>query len=322
MTAEDDAVQGVLASERTLPADLAERFWVNGTGGVQIACYALASPGPAAPVVLVAHANGYNAGCYGPFLERLSPHCTLFAIDQRGHGASDKPATTPIGEYGADKFAADMAAAVVAVRARIGAGAALHLVSHSLGGIAACGYARGRGRQAFATMTMFEPPIYPQPGHPGMAIAEQMNPRFVTWAKQRKSHFADLDEVEAEFAGLRVYKSFDSKMFKSVTRALVRPGADGNLTLRCPGAVEAAVYDQCRRFPVYDWAREIEVPALILTSDTKVGRDHNWLAEFLLDLAPTMPNGRAEVMTGLRHLMIQEAPQRCADLVLQRVLGG
>ena len=267
------------------------------------------------------YANGYNAGCYGPFLAHLAPHCSLFAVDQRGHGASDKPATAPIGQYGADKFACDMSAVVEAIRARIGAGTTLHLVSHSLGGIAASGYARGRGSHGFATLTMFEPPIYPPAEHPSHPIAEQMNPRFQTWAKQRKSRFSDLDDVQAEFASYRVYKSFDAEMFQCVTRALVAPHPEGGLTLRCPGAVEAAVYDQCRRYPVYDWAREIEVPVLILTSDTEVGRDHNWLAEFLADLAPTMPNARAEVMGGLRHLMIQEAPERCADLVLQQVLG-
>lgn len=152
-------------SPATLPPDRAEAFTAPADDGVCLTAYAWHDAPEAAPALLFAHANGFNAGCYEPLLARLATHCRVFAYDARGHGASDKPPAEQSGAYALTRFAADHGAVLAAVRARIGEAPPLHFAAHSFGGVAACIYAAGTGGAPWPTATLFEPPIYPPAGH-------------------------------------------------------------------------------------------------------------------------------------------------------------
>lgn len=76
------------------------------------------------PLVLFFHGITANSAVFEPVMDAFSDRFTTVAVDQRGHGKSDKPETG----YEADDFADDIAALVEA----LGMGPAI-LVGHSLG---------------------------------------------------------------------------------------------------------------------------------------------------------------------------------------------
>ncbi len=93
--------------------------------GIRIACYA-GGDLDAPPLVLL-HALGEDATSWDAVAERLAPHFSLYALDLRGHGASDRP-----GEYSHELIRDD----VVGVLGVLGLRDVV-LVGHSLGGAVA-----------------------------------------------------------------------------------------------------------------------------------------------------------------------------------------
>src|SRR6476620_9926470 len=57
------------------------------------------------PLMLVFHGITSNSAVFGPLMARLSDRFTTIAVDQRGHGLSDKPETG----YEANDYADDIA---------------------------------------------------------------------------------------------------------------------------------------------------------------------------------------------------------------------
>ncbi|MFJ4223305.1 alpha/beta fold hydrolase [Microbacterium sp. NPDC089695] len=94
--------------ERTRGAEVDLAFRVRGSG----------------PVVVMLHGTSASHAVWEPIADRLIDEATTVAVDQRGHGRSDKPATG----YAAADFADD----VVTVLDAVGAQTAV-VVGHSLG---------------------------------------------------------------------------------------------------------------------------------------------------------------------------------------------
>lgn len=78
----------------------------------------------AGPLILFFHGITSNSAVFAPMMARLSDRYTTIAVDQRGHGLSDKPDS----DYGADDYAEDIAGLI----RTLDRGPAI-LVGHSLG---------------------------------------------------------------------------------------------------------------------------------------------------------------------------------------------
>lgn len=78
----------------------------------------------AGPLILFFHGITSNSAVFAPMMARLSDRYTTIAVDQRGHGLSDKPDSG----YGADDYAEDIAGLI----RTLDRGPAI-LVGHSLG---------------------------------------------------------------------------------------------------------------------------------------------------------------------------------------------
>jgi pimeloyl-ACP methyl ester carboxylesterase len=93
--------------------------------GIRIACYAGGDPD--APPLVLLHALGEDATSWDAVAERLAPHFSLYALDLRGHGASDRP-----GEYSHELIRDDVVGVLDVLGLRD-----VVLVGHSLGGAVA-----------------------------------------------------------------------------------------------------------------------------------------------------------------------------------------
>jgi pimeloyl-ACP methyl ester carboxylesterase len=96
---------------------------VRGEGGVRLSCLDYGGGGP--PVLLL-HGLCGEAREWEGTATRLRPRFRVLALDQRGHGSSDRAP----GRYGRDAYVADAAAAIV----QLGLAPAA-VVGHSMGGL-------------------------------------------------------------------------------------------------------------------------------------------------------------------------------------------
>jgi pimeloyl-ACP methyl ester carboxylesterase len=110
-------------------------FLVTAHDGAVLPIYCWRGPARA-PALLMAHANGFAAGSYAPWLGLLARDLAVFALDARGHGRSSWPEGALDEIFHVDRFADDLALVAAAVAERCGAGG-LHFAGHSLGAAAA-----------------------------------------------------------------------------------------------------------------------------------------------------------------------------------------
>lgn len=106
------------------------RIDVTGAGSVRLAAWDYAADakddGSVRPGVLLLHGLMGRASHWAGTARRLAPHYRAIALDQRGHGRSDKPE----GPYSRDAYLADAEAAVE----QLGL-APVTLVGHSMGAL-------------------------------------------------------------------------------------------------------------------------------------------------------------------------------------------
>jgi pimeloyl-ACP methyl ester carboxylesterase len=91
----------------------------------------------------------------------------------------------------------------------------------------------------------------------------------------------------------------------------LRDRADGQVELKCPGEVEAAVFEQGGTLDSLAAAKNLAVPALLLWA-----RDGSFPRAFQEAVASTMHEGRVEEI-GAGHLLVMERPDLVAAAVLR-----
>lgn len=313
----ETATPVLLPADRTLSADQADRFFLPGADGVRLAVYAWRWWPTNAPALLFGHANGFSAGCYAPLLEQLSRHFRLYAFDARGHGASEKP--TPSAEsYAMTAFGADLQALAGALQVRLPGDLPLHYAAHSLGGMAAVA-AGGLPEPGlpFASMTLFEPPAYPSPGDPVRKETDAHSRLFVDWAARRVERFASFEDFLAEAVRNRAFARFRPDMLAAMASGVLQADPEGGLRLRCPGAVEAAIYGACPGFDPLPGCARFAMPVLYFNSDPAVAEGRAWMPPVARRMVARMSRGEYRIMTGCRHLMVQEDPERCFEAILE-----
>ncbi len=320
MTLADDLAVEVCPLDRTLPAALADRWSAAGADGVEIACYGLHEFDSHRPALLFAHANGFNAGCYGPFLERLQTRLNVFAYDIRGHGASGKPDPGKPENYDLRNLGLDLAAVYASIVTRTGPETALHFAAHSVGGIGFLIWCGDSGQAPFASATLFEPPLYPAHGSPRREAMAARNPAFVRWAAKRRLSYRDVADFARECAGFVTYRTIAPEMMRALVASAIAPAGDGNgYQLRCPGGIESRVYERGPYTPTFEIGSTVQVPTLLFHGDEDLLDEAHPIAETIRELARAMPEAEARQMTGQHHLMVLEAPEKCAQAVFERV---
>ena len=85
-----------------------DRVWVE-RAGARIALARWGEAGSGKPPALLVHGTGFVAEVWDEVATALASTYTVYALDRRGHGASDKPAA---GQYHFADFALDLCAVI------------------------------------------------------------------------------------------------------------------------------------------------------------------------------------------------------------------
>ncbi len=270
--------------------------FVDGDG-VALRYFDWGGDGP--PLILI-HATGFLAALWRPIAERLARRCRVIAVDQRGHGDSDKP---PEG-YRFEAFADDLQRLIegLDLDAPIAAG-------HSSGGttivVHAARYPGVISRVALIEPILPLPDWYTQPrgGRTSNSLAEGARRRRAVWPDRH-----------ALFEAYRARPTFETWR-EDVLRLYVEEGTwlreDGLVELKCPPEIEGQFFDAVREVDPWSMAPQLRCPTLAL-----------WGAESHLHgrglhekLQETVPNARTVLVEGTSHFLPQERPDEVARLM-------
>ena len=260
------------------------------------------------PSILFVHATGFHARVWDQVIGHLGERHVI-AVDQRGHGRSEKVAIDhwhPMGE--------DLAGLIRELDLRDAIG-----VGHSMGGHA-IDEATAACPGSFRRLLLIDPVIaspgdYSRGGWKIELLEDKIHP-----ISKRKNHFASPDEMFERFRDRVPYAIFDRAALRDYCEYGLLPVADGEgFELACTPETEASVYMTSRSNPgVYDSIRAIEVPVMILRArEAPEGGDAMDFSS-----SPTWPGlvneferGREVYLPDHTHFLPMEAPELVAGYV-------
>ncbi|MBI2168380.1 MAG: alpha/beta hydrolase [Actinobacteria bacterium] len=279
-----------------------ERF---DAGGVSLAVHTWgdADPDADARPVLLSHCTGFHGVAWRPVARLLGEAgFAVWSFDFRGHGDSDVPDI----EYDWLLFGDD----VLAVVDHLGLGLRPDLagVGHSKGA-AALVLAEASRPGTFERLWLYEPVIFPgdpPPGpSPGNTLAEG--------ARRRRSTFGSLDEAFENFAAKSPFNVLAPEALRAYVDHGLRQRDDGQWELKCPGEIEARMYEMGSAHEGYRRLSDLACPAMFVS-----GADTNAMpAAFCQPLSERAPQGEFQLAPGLGHFGPMQDPDAIAAAVVE-----
>ena len=289
------------ASARAILGRATRRTFALAARGVEIAALEWGAQGP---LLLLHHANGFCKGTWGLVAAALCERWRVVAIDARGHGDSSKPEHADA--YAWDHFAEDLLAVAEQLMAEHGGQPLALGIGHSFGGTSMLG-AAARRPDVFERLLLVDPvvPPPPMPSLPPERLAHFQ--RLVDGAHRRRAHWPSRAAARRWCAERAFFAAWRPEAIELYLLDGMRERPDGSLDLKCPGAIEGAVFSGSSQIDVFALARRVHTPALILHAERgdfpRALYDH---------LAESMP-GHADIREiDAGHLIPMERP----DLVV------
>ena len=254
------------------------------------------------PDLLFLHATGFHARCWDVIINQL-PEFSVYAIDQRGHGKSQKKAPHTWIQYELDAYAITKA---LKLNRPIGIG-------HSMGGFCLAG-ACARDNNLFSRLLLIDPVILPPEAysekrfsfseasdHP---VAKRKN-RFPTWT-------AFFERIKDKSS----YKDWDTQTIQNYCKYGLEPFIDSDGSeawkLACPPEVEAGIYMGNSDHPLHGSLPKIYNPVRILRAPG--GAQKEGIMDFRTsptwtELVNFLPNATEKICTENSHFIPMESPQ-------------
>jgi len=185
-------------------------------------------------------------------------------MDARGHGDSSQPQGPHA--YDWNHFAEDLVAVADALVAERG-GAPIALgMGHSFGGTAMIG-AAARRPDLFARLLLVDPVVPPPPS---ANVTPETVPHFrklVDGARRRRGHWPSRAAARAYCHERKFFSSWRPTAIELYLLDGMRERPDGSLELKCPGAVEAAVFGSSSTIDLFALAAQVTVPTDVMWAE-------------------------------------------------------
>lgn len=285
------------ATARALLAGATRRTLVLPQRGVEIA---VLDWGGDRPLALLHHANGFCKGVWAEVAERLRPRYRVVAMDARGHGDSSRPEDGAAYQW--HHFAEDLVAVAEALVGERGGGAVALGIGHSFGGTSMIGAAARR--PALFERLLLVDPVVPPP--PQAGVTPENSPvlrRLVDGARRRRAHWPSRAAARAYCRERSFFAAWRPEAIELYLLDGMRQHADGALELKCPGAVEAAVFGNSGSVDLLALSAQVRCPTVVLWAER--GDFPRAIHEAL---AAALPTGRL-VQVAAGHLVPMEAPE-------------
>jgi len=252
--------------------------------------------GDGPPVVMV-HASSFCADVWGPIAESLSQRYHSMAIDQRGHGRSDKPP----GPYAWENFGQDLSGFIEALGLKD-----VIAIGHSTGGTHVL-LAAANKPGLISKAVVFEPTIWSHDDWHGMAR------RNADWVRRRRPIW---DSREQAFKSFRPRSPFGTWR-EDIVRAYVQGGfedlPDGRVALGCPPEIEAELYENVSNLDPKKHLPSITCPVLWIVG----GYSHPMQKAMMERGAGLVKSCRLLYISGTGHFIPMDKPEESLAVILQ-----
>jgi pimeloyl-ACP methyl ester carboxylesterase len=277
---------------------------VRGAQGVEIATYHLGGDGP---LVVLMHATGFHGRCWIPLARELTPHFTVWAVDQRGHGASGK---APSGNYlDWSLFVDDLFAVLTALGPSPWRG-----VGHSLGG-AVLLMAEARQPGTFVNLCCYEPVVFPPTSDSPDGFAGRIP--MAELARKRRATFASRQAAYDNYSSKPPFNRLHPDALDAYVTFGFVDDPEGGVTLACRRDDEASVYEGAPRSEAWDHLMDVRPPVILLGGGDK----SDPVSYALEDVARHLPRGGVRRFAGLDHFGPFEDPSG-VGAVMAEALGA
>lgn len=242
-----------------------------------------------APVVLM-HATGFHGYVWKPIAQGLSRDCQVLAPDQRGHGDSVKPEQG----YGWHAFAEDLHQFLSTLRLQ-GVAAVGHSAGATAIAVCAATHAGLISRAVLIDPIMVSPP--PDGEVRESPLAQRARKRRMVWESRTSM-----------FHSFRARPPFNTWR-EDVLWAYIEEGtvlhSDGRIELKCPGAIEAQIYENAASLDVFALLPRITIPVLLLCGEASEAFPEAH-ARTVLSL---LPQARMKTIARTTHFVPMERPE-------------
>jgi pimeloyl-ACP methyl ester carboxylesterase len=260
--------------------------------------------------LFISHGNGYAINGYLPYWQHFLPRFDVILFDFRNHG-ENIPVTPPNHTYG--QLSRDLERVYQDVTAKLGKRPSAGIF-HSMSGRTAMKHAIEIGFR-WDALVLFDPPNVPPPDHPVYPAMKAFEARLTEFAGSRRSQFASVEELAADFAKSRMGQSWAPGVHALMARAVLRPNPSGDgFVLVCDPANEAGIYAEAMTLNLWPRATDFRGPVKLIGADP--------------DMKGGPPTGRANQALGTEngydysfvpntgHMLQIENPDGCARLTL------
>lgn len=266
---------------------------------------------PAKPLLVFAHATGFNAGTYRSLLGPLAAQFRILAIDQRGHGLSPAPAE-PDELRTWDTFSDDLVALLDLLDEPA------FLSGHSMGGRVAMLAAAARPELARGLL-MIEPVLM----HPSVSRKLWLARKFgrpppnplAQGAARRRAVFGSRDMMMDAYRGRGAFATWPDSYLRDYIDGGTRDLPNGEVELSCAPAWEAATFGSAGQF-FWRALGKVRCPVHVLYAETE-----STLREGVPELIRSrQPAWDLELVPGTTHFLPMERTELVQD-ALRRLAG-
>jgi pimeloyl-ACP methyl ester carboxylesterase len=247
------------------------------------------------PPLLFLHATGFHAWLWLPYVRRFAGRFHVLALDQRGHGESDKP---PRG-YRWEQFGEDLAQFLDVVGLED-----VRAVGHSKGATAIVA-AAAAGTRRLDRAALLEPVL--MSGPPASEPAWEA-PMTVA-ARRRRNVWPSRDAMFESLRGKMPFQSWREDFVRLYVDHGVEDRPDGQVELRCPPAIEAQVYAEAAMTDGFALLEHLTVPTLLVRGDGSPGLGERETADTLARL----PAATVVTIPRAGHFVPMERPDEVGD---------
>ena len=266
------------------------------------------------PPILFAHGCGFSAGSCFPFLSHLANNARVFAFDARGHGGAYWPAGPAAAVFSPSRFADDLL--TVAKIVAQAAGTRPHFVGHSLGAGTALWALTRAHSNPFATVTLFEPNVFPGNGSPERAEAEHRHRRLIHLARSRRAEWTSPVDLAQKL--IRAFAGFSESAALIHARATLRQLDKYRWRLCCPPPIEAAIFENHQDDRLWELLPTITRHILLISADPD-HPDREWVTTCMQSVASMLSSCKMRVVPDTTHLLVMTSPRETAEIVLQQL---
>jgi len=139
--------------------------------------------------------------------------------------------------------------------------------------------------------------------------------KLANWARQRREHFDDPDQLAGEYARTRSGHTWAEGTAALMARAVLQPHPQGGWALACPRELEASMYLQGIDLGLWPKREEIGMPVMLVGADP----ERPYPAATGLSNRALAAEGGFDYRSipGTSHLLQLEQPDACATMALE-----